>query len=61
MTFRILSLIMYSDKGNTENRKGEKEMMNNDLWNMGNIEDMMREAGITAEELFGEEKEEEGD
>ena len=51
---------MYSDKGNTENRKGEKEMMNNNIWN-GSLEDMMREAGITAEELFGEEKEEEGD
>ncbi len=25
------------------------------------IEDMMREAGITPEELYGEEKEEEGD
>ena len=34
-------------------------MMNNDLWNMGNMADMMREAGITAEELFGEEKEKE--
>ncbi len=33
--------------------------MTNNLWNMGNLEDMMREAGITAEELFGEEEEKE--